>query len=123
MTYIEDNRYRKPFMFALALHIILFAILIMHFKFSPQPNPVVQNSVNIIKAVTVNQSQLSSQSQNQLPKQLAKLQVAQQQSLHELPTQPPIQQPTQASQQSLQLQKIAQEKVEQQKIEIGRAHV
>lgn len=90
MTYNEN--YRLPFILAVAFHLILLAFLFVHFA-SRSEQPAVQPSVNIIKAIAVNQSQLQNQ--------LSQLQAAQQAKLQQ----------QQAQQQAAQMQqqKIAQQ--------------
>ncbi len=107
MLYENENNYRKSFMLAAVLHIGLFIVLIMHFKFSPKASPVVQNSPNIIKAVTVSQSQLQNQ--------LASLQAAQQQVVHEQQVQ------QQAAQQQTQQAQLAVEKAQEEKTKVEQA--
>lgn len=54
----DDKDYKQPLIYAIGLHIILFAFLIVRFHWVPE-KPVTLSTVNIINAVAVSQSQLN----------------------------------------------------------------
>lgn len=92
-----NNSYQKPLLFAIGFHVVLFIFLFIHFA-NKNTQPALQESTNIIKAVTISQSQLKTLLQ---PAQVS--------------PQPPVQQekPQQQEEQQIKEQQIKKQQVKE----------
>lgn len=119
----SDSSYRKSIIFAVVLHVLIFAALLFHFT-SKSNHYAAQPSANIINATVINQTTASQATMPQPAKPVEKQQPVKQEQIKE-PQKPPqkvepqkteAQQNTQQlAEQQAELKKQKQEKVAEQK--------